>query len=356
MQQLCTCLSQLRHGLSQAAAPPALGRLFGPYGRRHAPPHPPRRKHPARLPAARYTGAGGMGLADSGGGDHAVSERHGPLCVGSAPRDRHCGRHRHAGGRRGGWRGSLRGDGRFVGADGERPHGRRPLRHLLPPPVVDVRPRGRPGRDRPAPGRRGGHRQPIRDCPAPALRRARRGEPPRLPRPVGLPASPDGDGAAPRRSRTGAGPGPGEPSPGAGPASGPTGTSPSASPAAGSGREAAAGSGPGPAPGSGRGAAAGSGRRAAAGAGRRAGRRAASSAGGSARARAGRRAGPGTHRRTTPRARGGATRLTRQGAGARTCGNAAPRTCRGATRRARGRRQPRTRSPAAQPRGDRRSR
>ena len=61
----------------------------------------------------------------------------------------------------------------LVGADGQRPHGRR-LRHLVPAPVLGVRTRGHAGgRGRPA-GRRRHHGHPLGRRAAPALRRPRR--------------------------------------------------------------------------------------------------------------------------------------------------------------------------------------
>jgi len=295
-----------------------------------------------------------MGLAGPRGGDHAVSQRHGPVCRGPASRHRHRGRHGHAGGRRGCRRGPLCGHGRLVGADGQRPYGGRPLRHLLPSPVVDVRPPGRPCGGRPEPRRRGSHRHPFLDRASPALRRARRRKSPRLPRPVGLPAAPHDDPATPRRARTGTGASPGWPCAGACAGertSDQTGASPTTAPAPGAGRGAAPSAGGSAAPSAGRGASSGAGGSAAEGAVRaaapsalggassRAPGRAAQCAAGRAGPCAAGRAGPCAAGRAGPcaagRARPRAVASAGRSASPRACSRGAPRPYRRAGRRVR---------------------
>jgi hypothetical protein len=148
----------------------------------------------------------GMGVAAAGRGDHAVPQRDRPLRDRRAPRDRHRRFRRHARGRGHGRRRALRRHRRNLGADDQHPHGRR-LRHLLPAPLVAGCPRrrarvgGRPHR------RRRHDRHPVGHRAPPPLRSPRRGDPPRVPRPTGLPAATTGRPGA-RPARTGTRPGP----------------------------------------------------------------------------------------------------------------------------------------------------
>ena len=136
---------------------------------------------------SRHSGARSVGVAGLGRRHHALSQRDGPVCIGTAPGDRHRSPGRHAGGGRGRRRGALRGDGRLVGAHGRRAHERR-VRHLLPPPLVARGASGRARGGRRADRRGRDDRDPLGRGAAPPLRSPRRRNAPRLPRSAGLPA------------------------------------------------------------------------------------------------------------------------------------------------------------------------
>ena len=138
---------------------------------------------PGPAPSARR---GGLELAGGRRGDHAVPQRRRPVRRRPAPRDRHRGGRGHgrAGGR--GRDGHVQRHRRLVGPHRRGAHGRRALRHLLPPSLRALGREGRSRRDGRPPGRRGHERQPVRRGAAPALRRPRGGQPPRLPRPAQL--------------------------------------------------------------------------------------------------------------------------------------------------------------------------
>ena len=147
---------------------------------------------------------GGLDLAGSRFGDHALPQRRRPVRGGPAPRHRHRGRRRDAGGGCDRRRGALRRHRGVVGHHREHPDLRRPVRHVLPAPLVDRRAHGR-SRVRRRPRRRRRHDRPaLGGRAAPPLRRARRRHPPRLSRPNGLPATAALAGGA---SRTGPGAG-----------------------------------------------------------------------------------------------------------------------------------------------------
>ena len=147
-----------------------------------------------------------LGLAGSRRGHRSLPKRRGPLRRWPASRDRHRRARRASGGHSHGRPRHLCRDGRIFRADGLGTHGRRALRHLLSPPLLGLRPRGRRCQPRRAPGRRGHHRATVDSRAAPALRCARGRVTPRLPRPLELP----GTDRRPRRrgaggaSRTGA--------------------------------------------------------------------------------------------------------------------------------------------------------
>jgi hypothetical protein len=128
-----------------------------------------------------------MGLAGEGGSDHPLSQWDRPIRNRTASRNRHRCLGGHPGGRGRGRRGPCRGHGGNVRPDDRHPHRRR-LRHLVPPSLVGVRARGG-ARVHRRPHRRGrNHRHPLGDRASPPLRSSRRRNPPRLPRPAGVPA------------------------------------------------------------------------------------------------------------------------------------------------------------------------
>ncbi len=160
-----------------------------PYGGPHASPSPHPGARPRRPLAARRAHARRLDLAGLWRGDHAVSLRRRPVRGGSAPRDRHRGARRRAGGRGRVGRSPLRRDGRLLGTHDQHPNRRRPLRHLLPAPVVSVGGRGRAGGGRPARGSGGEERGARRRAAPSPLRRPRRRHGARLPRPTRVPAA-----------------------------------------------------------------------------------------------------------------------------------------------------------------------
>lgn len=138
-------------------------------------------------------------------GHHAVPERRRPIRGGSTPRHRHRRRSRRSRGRSGRRRSALRRPGRHVRPDCERPHDRR-LRHLLPPPFVDLRSRRRAGRRRRPTRSRWNDGHPFRRAAPPPLRRPRGRYSPCVSQPARLPTSAGADGKPSRDadSRSGA--------------------------------------------------------------------------------------------------------------------------------------------------------
>lgn len=145
-----------------------------------------------------------MDLARLRRGHNAISQRERPVRERTAPGSRHRSPGGHRGGGRRGRRGPVRGHCRLLRPHDLDPDSRR-LRHLLPPPLLDRHPggltrlSGRPHRR----GRHDGH--PLGDTPAPPLRSPRRRNPPRLPRPTGLPATARAPRPGPRTATAGTG-------------------------------------------------------------------------------------------------------------------------------------------------------